>query len=206
MLIIIIGPDGSGKTTIANGIQKEMRAKGVKAHHLAMNFEIIPKLRDIINPFRKNKVVSTHYEGEHYGGMKDKPNSKVKGIVLTTWYTLDYFLGYFKLAKFSIDKEVVIFARYFYDYFFQRAHINTPTLYLKFLEFFIPTPDYIFTIKRSPEDIFNLKPELSISEIKRQQDILERLLLSKRSSYVIDGSSGVDSTIEKIMNIVESNR
>ena len=45
--------------------------------------------------------VSTHYEGEYYGGMKDKPNSKVKGIVLTTWYTLDYFLGYFKLAKFD---------------------------------------------------------------------------------------------------------
>ena len=203
MLIIIIGPDGSGKTTIANEIQKELKMKDVTSHHLAMNFEIIPKLRDIINPFKKNKIKNSHFEGEFHGGMKDKPNSTFKGMLLATWYTVDYFLGRFKLLKWNKKNEVVIFARYFYDYYFQRGHINTPHWYLNILKIFIPKPDYIFTIKRDAQNIFDLKPELSVNEINRQQNEIDLLLKNDNNAYIIDGNKGIEDTMQQIMKIIK---
>jgi thymidylate kinase len=203
MLIIIIGPDGSGKTTIANEIIDIMKKRDIKTHHLAMNFEILPKLRDLINPFRVNKIEVSHVEGEYYGGMKNKANSKIKGMILATWYTIDYFLGNIKLIKWNYNNEIVIFARYFYDYYFQRGHINTPKYYLRILEVFIPKPDFIFTIKRNAKDIFDLKPELSIEEIQRQQDIIDTLLLKKDNAYIIDGNKGIDDTLDQIMQILD---
>ena len=204
MLIIFIGPDGSGKTTIANEIQELMSNKGVNVHHLAMNFEILPKLRDIVNPFIKNKIVDTHIEGELNVGMKDKPNSQIKGVVLATWYAMDYFLGRFKIYKWNRNNDTVIFARYFYDYYFQRGHINTPHWYLDILQILVPKPDFIFTITRDAQSIFDLKPELSVTEIQRQQYEIGKLLKSKKNAYTIDGKMGVDDTMQKIIKILDN--
>lgn len=203
MLIVIIGPDGSGKTTIANELVSRHKNKNIRSHHLGMHFEILPKLRDIINPFLKKKVIVSHVEGEYYGGMKNPPSSKLKGMILVAWYALDYLLGNFRLSKWTKKGHVVIFARYYYDYYFQRGHLNTPHWYIKMLEILVPNPDYIFTIKRDPEDIFKLKPELSIEEIGRQQNVIDNLLEKKKNAYVIDGNSGIEDTLEQIMLILD---
>lgn len=204
MFIVILGPDGSGKTTIADEIVIRMGNKNIKTHHFAMNFEVLPKLRDIINPFLKKKITSTHVEGEYYGGMKSAPSSNIKGLLLVTWYALDYFLGNLRLHRWKQKGDVVIFARYFYDYYFQRGHINTPHWYINMLEIIVPKPDYIFTIIRTPEDIFKLKPELSITEIGRQQNAIDKLLENRKNAYTIDGNSGIEDTLEQVMMILEN--
>ena len=204
MLIVIIGPDGCGKTTIANELQASLSERGIKVDHYAMNFEILPKLRDIINPFLKNKIVNTNVEGQHYVGMIDKPNTKLRGAAIATWYTLDYSVGGIKLLLRGKKNHVTIFARYFYDYYFQRAHINTPKFYLYFLEIFIPRPNFIFTIKRDSASIFHGKPELSIQEIERQQQEIEIFLQNKTNAFIIDGNKGVSDTMQRIIRILDN--
>ena len=178
--------------------------QNIFTHNLAMHFGILPQIKDILYFLFKKKKSIGHVVGEYYGGMKVIPNSKLKGMVLVTWYALDYFLGRFKLFRWEKNDDTVIFARYFYDYYFQRAHINTPHWYLNILKFLVPKPDYIFTIKRSPEDIFNLKPELTIEEIQRQQDEIDRLLKNEKNAYIIDGNKGIEDTMQQIMKILDS--
>jgi thymidylate kinase len=202
MLIIIIGPDGSGKTTIANQVQKKMKIIGLNSRHLKLNFEILPKIRDFLNPFLKNKIVNTHIEGEYYVGMKDKPISKFKGVLLVTWYSFDYFLGRFLLYRWNKANDVTIFARYYYDYYFQRGHLNTPHWYLNILKILIPKPDYIFTIIRDAKNIFDLKPELSVNEIRRQQAKIDCFLLNEENAYSINGLKGIEDTTQQIMKIL----
>ena len=182
MLIAIIGPDGCGKTTIANELVSKLNQEKIKATHSAMHFEILPKLKDLINPFLTKKIDSRHIEGELYVGMKAKPNSSIMGSIYVIWYALDYFLGHFKVWKLTKNKEVIIFARYYYDYYFQRGHLNTPHFLIKFFERLIPKPNLIFTISRPPKDIFDLKPELSVSEIERQQKLIERLFKFRKNA------------------------
>lgn len=202
MLIVILGPDGSGKTTIANELVSFFQEKEIHSHHVAMNFEVLPKLREIINPFLKIKVTVTHIEGEFYGGMKNAPSSTLKGMVLVTWYALDYCLGRFRLRKWNKKGDAAIFARYYFDYYFQRGHLNTPHWYIKLMEVLVPTPDYIFTIKRSADDIFRMKPELSVAEIIRQQEAIDGLLSNRNNAYVIDGSAGIEDTVMQITRII----
>ena len=204
MLIAIIGPDGCGKTTIANELVSKLNQEKIKATHSAMHFEILPKLKDLINPFLTKKIDSRHIEGELYVGMKAKPNSSIMGSIYVIWYALDYFLGHFKVWKLTKNKEVIIFARYYYDYYSTWASKYTTFSY-KIFERLIPKPNLIFTISRPPKDIFDLKPELSVSEIERQQKLIERYLNSE-NAYIIDGSVGVDETVSKIYKSIKKCR
>ena len=203
MLIAIVGPDGCGKTTVANELVIKLRKEKINATHYAMHFGILPKLKDLINPFLKRKIDSSHKEGEYYAGMKNKPNSKFKGSIYVIWYAFDYFFGRFKIARSSRKKEIIIFARYYYDYYFQRGHSNTPQYIINFFEKFIPRPDLIITISRPAKDIFNLKPELSLPEIERQQDIIKLLFDKRNNSHIIDGSNGIIYTVSKIYGLIK---
>ena len=72
------------------------------------------------------------------------------------------------------------------------------------LEVIVPKPDYIFTIKRDPEDIFKFKPELSLVEIIRQQNKIDNLLKNKKNAFLIDGKTGVEDTLQQIMLILDN--
>lgn len=202
MLVVIIGPDGCGKTTTMNAVLKTLQKKNCMCCSFEMNFEILPKLRNLINPFLKNKILPGHVEGEYFGGMKESPVSSIRGMMYVAWYALDYFLGKNIIRKYKKKDGYVFFSRYYYDYFFQRRYVNIPSWYIRFWGLIVPKPNFIFTINRSPEDIFNLKPELSVLEIKRQQDIIRDMFKDKKNAYILDGSCGVDLTLKQIIKII----
>lgn len=198
MIIVIIGPDGCGKTTIALELIKKESELGKKVKLYEMNYNILPKLREFINPFLKKKIKNTQSPGDYLSGMKIMPVSKIRGSLILLWYTLDYIIGFFSFKIFK-KYDKLIFTRYFYDYYFQRSYRNLPSFLIKFCEFFIKKPDKIFTIYRKAEDIFKDKPELSIEEIKFQQAKISELFSKKITHYEIDGSEGVKKTLQKIL-------
>lgn len=206
MLVAVIGPDGCGKTTVVNRLIEALDARSVNATHSAMHFEILPQLKDLINPFLTRKIDSSHIEGEYHIGMKSKPHSAVRGSLYVLWYTLDYILGNLRLFRPRKKGDIMFFARYYYDYYFQRVYLNTPYLLIRFCEFFVPIPSLIITIGRSPEEIFALKPELSIKEIKRQQKIINDLFIGRKNAYIVDGSVGIDNTVQQVLELIESVR
>jgi len=205
-MIVIIGPDGSGKTTIADQLVKKFSEKNIKSEHLAMHFYILPKLKTIFNFFNRKKKTEKVIEGEYYGGMKGEPNNWLRGSMYVIWYSFDYFLGRLKIAKYNRKNTVVIFARYYYDYYYQRGHVNTPKFIIVFMENLIPKPEFIFTISRSAEDIFKHKPELSIDEIKIQQNKINKIISKRRNAYVINGENGVEDTTNQILSIIGKDR
>jgi len=200
-MIVIIGPDGSGKTTIANELVLKLKADNINATHSTMHFEILPPLKDFINPFLKNKIDSSHEEGALHVGMT-KPNSGIKGLVYVIWYAFDYFLGSFKVLKSKRNKEVLIFARYYYDYYYQLGHLNTPKWIVKVFEYFVPKPNFIFTISRSAKEIYKLKPELTVKEIERQQREIDKILSKRTNAFIINGDKGIDDTTNQILEII----
>lgn len=196
--IAIIGPDGAGKTTVANNIENIYAGKVV---HKAANFEILPTFTEIKNFLifsKQNKRNEEGYKGFH-SGMQQNPNHLIKSFVLILWYMIDLNLGRINLARAKKNDELYVFARYFYDYYFQIANKSVPHIFLDLFLKLVPKPDLVFYIKRDARDIYEGKPELSLDEIIRQQDVIEILAKRNDNFCIVDGSHG----ITHMMGIIE---
>ncbi|AMG29789.1 hypothetical protein AL542_04865 [Grimontia hollisae] len=197
-MIVLIGPDGCGKTTIA---EKIISNKACYDEIRSKNFGIIPQAKfinkamcricgkDYINKYE-------HKEGEYMAGMKHRPNSLFKEVILFMWYLLDYILGHFHGKR-----KNIIFTRYYYDYFYQRQHINLPKWMPIVFHCLIPKPSFVFFLHQNPIDIYNRKPELSLEEIQRQNE--EIIKLKNRFNIIeVDASKGIDATYIQILRIL----
>jgi len=206
MLIVFIGPDGCGKTTVANALVEHLSGNtNTSVRFFEMNFGLLPRFRDIAAALLRRPVGKNHSPGEFMGGMKSAPNSPIRGGVYTLWYSLDYFLGGLLHRKLLVD-GVVIFARYAYDYGYQRSYARVPRFFHKFMLFVSPKADFVFTIDRNAEVIFKSKPELEVEEIRNQQEKISLMLIGKPYFYILDGNKGVEATVAQALSIIERAR
>ena len=102
MFIILIGPDGCGKTTIAGHI-KDKLSRTMSIQHNAFSFGILPSITKIknvlffIHTIRKDNTG----DGAYLSGMT-KPESRLKGSLLAVWYGIDFLLARILLRKKNI--------------------------------------------------------------------------------------------------------
>jgi hypothetical protein len=203
LLIVFIGPDGSGKTTVATQVKLHLEESGATARFfLELNYGILPRFRDIFSFLLRTKVGKSHEPGEYLAGMKHGPNSPLKSTVYMLWYGIDYFIGRFKYDS-SGNNQHVIFARFVYDYGYQRAYSRAPRIIYRLVLALSPKPDFVFTIIRDGKEIFNGKPELTVEEIRRQQDSINSLLAGKPYFHVLDGKQGVDATVASALALID---
>lgn len=205
MLIVLIGPDGCGKTTLANKLVEKMHERGRRSYFFEMTFGIIPRFRDIASFIMRRKVGRSHETGALLAGMSYPPNSPTRALVYAVWYGLDYLAGRWKYRK-ELKSDLVLFARYSYDYAFQRAYMRMPNFGTRLIFACAPQPDFVFTIYRGANEIFSQKPELSPSEIERQQRAIKKLLCNRSNFYVLDGSRGVEATLRDLLAIIDVDR
>jgi thymidylate kinase len=209
MLIVVIGPDGCGKTTLAEGVIASLGSSFKSKEHIATNFGVLPTFGDMKTVLKKligKKHVNpyAHEDGEYLAGMKHKPNSTFKSLVLCLWYGLDYILGHFKVKRAKNNNSLIVFARYFYDFYYQRVHANLPHSFCKVIEIFIPQPDAIIFLRREPHSIYKIKPELTQNEIERQNNAILLHFQDYKNFYIVDAELGFKITLEKVNEIIKN--
>ena len=190
--IVILGPDGSGKTSVADHLAESLALDNVPAHRMNFSFRIMPPLSILLG--RKPKKAAP--EGQRDAGMVN-PLNLPKALLLGIWYGVDHVLGHITLRR-ANPNRAVIFARSYHDFLYQRAYLNLPCLIPRFFIALGPKPDLIATPRRDPQTIHRTKPELTVEEIDQQYErIAERL---KHYPYFtcIDASAGVHDTVLRI--------
>ncbi|MFU8781264.1 MAG: hypothetical protein ACNA71_09625 [Kiritimatiellia bacterium] len=200
MVICLAGADGSGKSTLAIGLAAKLYKRPFKGiYYVHGNMGVLPRFRDmrawlVRKILGREPVVAS--EPEHLKGMMD-PIPAWKSMMLATYYALDLCLGRMLLRRLRGQWMLVIMDRSFFDYYYQLGHRNCPSWYLDFLLWLIPKPDLLFCLADDPDAIHGRKPELTIDEIGREQDILSKLLDKRSYACVLDGRQGADSVIAK---------
>ena len=201
MIIAIIGPDGSGKTTVALALVEALQLAGYSARHYPFNFGILPKL----SAFRRNGRKQT-CRTDAGPVMNLRVNSKLASLAYVSWYGIDYFLGGVALRLagiFSRRPKVSVFARYFYDYYYQSNNQALPVWVKKLVErTLVPKPECIIFLDRDAEEIFGMKPELPVEEIKRQQATILARFGRYPHFHVIDGRNGIQQTVASAMRAI----
>ena len=206
MHIVLIGPDGCGKTTLAGILSSRLFKRPFKAiRYIHGNFGILPRFRDI-----KARLLGKQLEepepGEIMAGMVETLPAW-KSCALAAYYALDHFLGRPVLRRWKAQWSLVLSDRSFYDYYFQRGHGDAPSWFLHLSQQLVPEPDLILVINRDADVIYEAKPELSVTEIRREQMVIETLLRNNPKAVWINGNAGVAEATrqaeEAILNAVQ---
>ena len=158
LILYLLGPDGAGKTSIANLlIESELRAQH-QYHHGRIPF--LPRLTAIAG--KKPKKVSF--------GDKKKKFTALHAI----YYSIDGLLSGLRLKLSRGFDVVVISDRSMYDIVAREEYRSVPMFLRRLLVATTPKPDFVFLLKASATEINARKPELPVEEIDAQYQSYDR--------------------------------
>ena len=207
--VVLLGPDGSGKSTIADLVAERLYQKPFKiCRRYEYRFRILPELKDFKNLLfrilgRKVPERAVVAPGTRGSGM-NRDHPKLIGMMYVGYYTIDFLVGHFLLRLLRSRGSAVLFARYFHDYYYQLGYRNVPRWYLGFLEAWVPKPDLMIYLDRDAREIHEGKPELDEDEIARQQREIRKLVAGRSYGRIIDGRGGIDRTVEDVTDAILS--
>ena len=203
LFICLLGPDGSGKTTLSRAIDGRIGGLFAATEEFHSAAGVLPKLKGIKRLFyglRGKPVPDSPLKGIAMPGVVGKPLPAIRTSIYIVYYGFEYFLYRWIVRRKLRHNRLVIFDRYFYDYYLMRAHLNAPRWLLDFFAKLVAQPDVLFVMLADPEAIFSRKPELTPEEIQRQQDILKSLELPTAAR--IDTSISVERTLEEALGVI----
>ena len=204
--VALIGPDGCGKTTIADYIQTTFKSRPFGIQMRIKSDFGMPRLRSLkIVGFKLiGKKAPEHREpppGTKHMGMQ-KPHSRMRAMVYVMYYGIGMLIGRVKILLSYAYCRQIIADRYFYDYYYQNNFRNCPRWFVKVCGVLAPKPDLIVVLDRPARDIYNGKPELTVCEIEREQKIIKDIFGSLKNCSVIDAGNGLMRTLRLVERAV----
>lgn len=201
MIVVFLGPDGCGKTTISMNVELFMRESSWTVRRFEGRVGILPQLSNFVFWKRTASIKNSKKNPAYLAGMNVAINGYLKSCILVCYYGIEYFF-----YKFKARGELWIFARYFYDYYFQRTFRKVPVWWVHFMRFFIRKPDLIFVLKREAPMIFEQKPELTIAEIEYEYDLISKYLGKMPNVYFIDATKSIELITHEVVECIKSHR
>lgn len=197
--VAFIAPDGAGKSTIINRVKETVSGSfyGVNLYYMR------PHLFKNLGHY--NKLNPTEEAATN-----DNPHGVVcdgifKSAVRFFFYNLDFQLGtLLKINRKKINKQLVIFDRYYYDYFadMKRYKYSLPAWFPAAFEWMIPKPDMVFVLDGNPEVLYERKKELPISELEKQCSVFHQLAQNRKNFYAINVNRDVDTIVDEVTETI----
>ena len=187
LVVAFMGPDGSGKTTVINGVKETLG-----------------------EAFRQNKQFHLTSREPTNGVPNANPHSEsprgFAGSLMKLAYLLVHYLtGHWtKIYPLKVKSTLVIFDRYYHDLLIdpRRYRHGASAVWVKIVSFFIPKPDLWILMDASPEIVQSRKSEVSPQETQRQVLAYQRLFSNLKNAYIVNANQSPRDTIldaEKII-------
>jgi len=191
IMIVLLGPDGAGKTTVIN----EISVRLIRAFRYVKILHFRPSI--LLN---KKKIVNSDVILPH----TQPKRSKFVSLLKLFYYLNDYLFGYyFFIKKKLIGSTLILFDRYYYDIYVDplRYRYGGPCFILKKIGALIPKPDLVFILNVSIDELVKRKQELPTEILlKHSQKYVE---LSNELSVPVKIVNG-EKDLEEVINIIKT--
>lgn len=199
LTIAFISPDGGGKSTIIESVKSTCKGcfHGVKNIYFRPRYFKNLGSYKPINPQKEASINTDPHNVEI--------NSFLKSLVRFFFYNLDFLIGYFlKIYPLKIKRHLVIFDRYYYDYYvdLKRYQFNLPKFLPHLFSFMIPQPDLVFVLDAPGDIIYSRKQELSKIEIERQRTIFKKTAQQLKNAHLINCNKPIEDVVKEVTKII----
>lgn len=191
MKIVLLGPDGAGKSSVIQGLAARLAQSGQSAavRHLKPRI-VMPQLRD--NP---NSIVTD----PHGKAPRSALLSLAKIIV---WLGEEWFAQIFQEPK----QALLICDRYYHDLLIDpvRFRFGAPLWMARLVGALMPRPA-LWILLDAPPDVLQLrKQEVAAEETARQCDAYRAFVRTRANHVVLDASQPLDEVISQAECAVRS--
>lgn len=199
--VAFLSPDGGGKSTVIQSIKGTVSGSFYGVNIIYMRPHLFRNLGHY-NVFSPAEEAESNTNP--HGKTLDNP---MKSFARFMFYNLDYLLGtIIKINKMKVGKQIVIFDRYYYDYYadMERYGYNLPSWMPKVFEWMIPQPDLIFILDGSAECLYTRKQELTIEELRQQRESYQGVAEKGDNFIQINVERSVQEIVDEITEIILS--
>jgi thymidylate kinase len=183
LLIAVLGPDGSGKDTVIDGMSQEVQ-RGFR--------------RTALYHWRPNIILQRKPAPPVTNPHAIPPRGPFLSSLFLLGFVLDYWIGYaFRIRLYLTRGTLVIFDRYFYDVIVdpKRARFAGPAWYANLLARLVPRPDLTLLLDADAELMFARKGELSVEELQRQRHAYRDLKVGVAARQIVRTDQDIDMSI-----------
>jgi len=174
VLMVLIGPDGAGKSSVAQGLLEAVQGGFRRKVYLHWRPGLLPPLRRFLGRTEAQEEMETGFTQPH----GRSPYGLVRSLLHFAYYTADFVLGYFlKVRVLKVRSSLVVMDRYYYDFLFdlRRYRLNLPAWLPGLVMRLIPQPELVVYLYLEPEKLLERKQELPREELAQQVQALQRI-------------------------------
>ena len=206
--IIISGVDGSGKTTVIEGVRKALEAEGKKVGYIWMRYNF--KLTTVMHAIAK--MVGLSYKEKT--AMGDKWLHRFYKSKLFCWlyiraYYIDNVLAKSKPVKLAEKDglDYVICDRWVNDIIIDlgsethQTDILKTKWYQRFQEL-LPRDCYQFVVIRNKKDMLECRVENTFNEAFSYRYDLYNEIVNKPEIYMVDNTGTIESSVNQVLKVL----
>lgn len=192
LFVVFLGPDGAGKTTVIERVEREL----APAFRKTSRFHLRPRL----GQKGSASVVVTEPHAK-------PPRKFIPSLAKLVYLWIDYTVGYFmEVYPRLIRSTLVLFDRYYHDLLVdpKRYRFGGPIWLAKLTGLLIPKPDMWILLDAQPAILQARKKEVSVEETARQRDAYLHLISKLPNGFIVNAEGSIEDVVSSVDKIVLS--
>lgn len=194
LFIVLIGPDGCGKTTISTNIRSNME----RCFRNVWRFHWRPKLLPKLGKSTPQEIDPSSGEPAAPAPPEKAKYNTLLSMIRFLYYLADFVLGYWLVIYPKKARSTFIVGeRYFADILVHPARygFSLPNWFMRLCSHIVPKPDVIILLSGDPQRIHDRKPELPVDVIRSQLGQYSKEIVHWGEHYTADTNQPADAVV-----------
>jgi thymidylate kinase len=196
LCIVFFGPDGCGKTSVAQRLNEGLETTFAKGKGLHLHWK--PSLIKKSSPESENWIRNPNPHAN--------PTRGIAGSVIYFLFHLaEYLVGWWLIIKpVLFTNGLVMIDRYYYDFMVdqRRYRLNLPAWVIRAGFRLVKKPDIVFCLDADPEILQARKKEVSFEECTRQRNAYRALAAELPNGHIIDAAQPLNDEVREVQFVV----